>query len=287
MPFIELFNQFIHSGEDLPTLPNVVIRLQETFGDENAGAAQIADIIEHDPALTARLLRVANSAFYSSGDQAVSVFQAIQRLGLSEVKAACTLLAVVRIFSEGKGGLEHRILWEHSVAVGATARRLWWHLSPSTSAQSDELYVAGLLHDVGLLVLDQFFPEYFQKTLRLQQKSGKPLWECENRMLGMNHGDIGGVILGHWSISKLVSEIVGAHHSVKNKPKAHLTAWQVLRSADAFCSDIGIGVAEVGKTDLSKEDVLKDAGVAEDDIQTLLTELQDAVSRSKNFLVGI
>src|SRR5512147_807202 len=106
-------------GENLPTLPTVVFQLHRVLDDEHAGAADVAAIIERDPALTARLLRSANSAAFSrSGERIGSISSAVSRLGVNQVRAICIVLAVVKAFSRKAGGLDHQVFWTHSAAVG-------------------------------------------------------------------------------------------------------------------------------------------------------------------------
>jgi HD-like signal output (HDOD) protein len=120
--FIEGLQRLLKTGDQLPTLPTVVFQLHAALDDENVTTSQVAAIIERDVALTARLLRAANSAAFARGPgQVTTVSAAIQRLGLSQVRSLCLVLAVVQAFGRGRG-LDHEALWAHSAAVGLVAR---------------------------------------------------------------------------------------------------------------------------------------------------------------------
>ena len=149
------------SGKQLPTLPVLVVQVQRAIGNEMSGLRDIGLIVERDPALTARLLRVANSAAFSRGDPVTSVGAAIGRLGMGHVRSLCLAGGVVRAFGDASQRLDHKRYWEHSAAVGLVAERLSSLSKRYAQVDGSEAYTAGLLHDVGLLIVDQFFPEVF------------------------------------------------------------------------------------------------------------------------------
>ena len=244
LEFIHELNQLLKQSEDLPTLPDVVFELHAALDSDTTSEAEIARIIERDPALTTRLLRVANSAFFSGGSNVATIQTAIQRLGLRQVRATCIVLAVVKAFS-GRG-LDHRAFWTHSAAVGMTAQLLQRRTKKANGVSADDLYIAGLLHDIGLLLLDQFFQERFQETAEVQELSSDPLWKSEDLVLGMDHGEIGGLLLGRWSLPRSTIEIVAGHHHPDTVPEEHLGACQLVHTAEAVCTSIGWGCRRRG-----------------------------------------
>jgi HD-like signal output (HDOD) protein len=242
--FIQGLQGLLKSGTQLPTLPTIVFQIHAVLDNERKGPADVASVIERDPALTTRLLRAANSAFYSRGsDRVASVHAAIQRIGLNQVRGLCLVLSVVQAFGSKKRALSHESLWAHSGAVGATARYLWVG-TRATGVSADDLYVAGLLHDVGLLVMDQFFPEEFDRLAALRQEIELPLWQHEEDLLGMDHGEVGGLLLGSWSLPEGMVNAVTYHHRVEEAPEQHQKVCAVVHAAELLCSEEGWGLAD-------------------------------------------
>ena len=238
--FIEGLHGLLKSGTQLPTLPTVVFQLHAVLDDDRKGPADVAAVIERDPALTTRLLRAANSAMYARGtDRVASVYAATQRIGLGQVRSLCLVLAVVQAFGSRRRVLSHEALWSHSGAVGAVARYLWGAVDRPGTLPADDIYVAGLLHDVGLLVLDQFFPEEYDKLAALRQEIELPLWQHEEDLLGMDHGDVGGLLLGSWSLPAAVVDAVTYHHRPDEAPEQHRGVCQTVHAAEILCTELG------------------------------------------------
>jgi putative nucleotidyltransferase with HDIG domain len=240
--FVEHLRDLIASNRNLPTLPEVVLQLHAVLQDDMASEPQVASIIERDPALAGRLLKVANSAFYFRGtDSITSVTAAVARLGLSQVHAMCIAVSVVRAFS-GKG-LDHRRFWRHSVAAAMTADALARH---TRGVDPQHAYIAGLLHDVGLLVLDQFFPDRFAELVRVVREEGTPIWRAEEARLGLDHGEIGGLLLGRWSLSGTVADAVAHHHHPEQAPASAAAASCILQASEGLTVEAECGLSDEG-----------------------------------------
>ena len=239
--FIEGLQGLLKSGTQLPTLSTVVFQVHAVLDDDRKGAADVAAVIERDPALTTRLLRAANSALYSrGGDRVASVYAATQRIGLNQVRGLCLVLAVVQAFGSKRRAMSHEALWAHSGAVGAVARYLWVG-TRRTGVAPDDVYVAGLLHDVGLLVLDQFFSEDFDRLAALRQEIELPFWQHEEDLLGMDHGEVGGLLLGSWSLPPAVVDAVTYHHRPEDAPEKHREVCEVVHVRRAALQRGGVG----------------------------------------------
>jgi HD-like signal output (HDOD) protein len=278
--FAKELESLMTSGDQLPTLPHVVFELHGVLNNENAGQGDIAAVIERDPALTARLLRAANSAAFSRGPEhrVASVLGAIQRLGISQVQALCTVLAVVNAFGGKRRGLSHSALWTHSAAVGMVAKLMWARSRGHGPLTPDDLYVAGLLHDVGLLVLDQFLPTYYDQvaaeaTLALVA-GPRPLHRIELEVLGLEHGEIGGRLLAHWGLPPAVAEAVRWHHRAAEAPEENRRACEIVAAAETICSGQGLGLTEEGPPVLGAEEALAAIGMPESLAEELLLELE-------------
>ena len=272
-------------GENLPTLPTVVFQLHQVLDNERAGTGEVAAIIERDPALTARLLRAANSAAFSrSGDRIGSVSSAVNRLGINQVRAICIVLAVVKAFHSREGGLDHQAFWIHSAAVGMTARHLWERFGKDPAIAADDLYVAGLLHDVGLLVLEQHFTKEYDEVRQAMSREPSRLWQVEEEHLGMDHGAVGGLLLGRWSLPEYIAEAVTNHHHPHQAEDQLREVCRIVQAAEVLCMETGAGLGEEGLPDCSASDVLTELGADERGIETLLGEIPTIAERAGQFL---
>lgn len=286
MPYIiNGMRELLARGENLPTLPTVVFQLHKVLDDERAGASEVAGIIERDPALTARLLRAANSAaFHRGGDRIGSVLTAVSRLGVNQVRAICIVLAVVKVFRAKSGGLDHESFWVHSSAVGMTARQLWERFGSAGPISVDDAYVAGLLHDSGLLVLEQHFPREFAEVMRARATLGGRLWQHEEEQLGMDHGAVGGLLLGRWSLPPFIAEAVTNHHHPHQAEGEYQLLARVIQAAEILCTELGASLREEGAADCSPTDVLTELGANEGDMAWFTAEVPRIAARSQQFL---
>jgi HD-like signal output (HDOD) protein len=273
-------------GENLPTLPMLVFQLHRVLDDERAGAGQVAGIIERDPALTARLLRAANSAAFArpGGDRIGSVSAAVSRLGVNQVRAVCIVLAVVKAFHNRADGLNHQEFWIHSAAVGMTARRLWERHGRDPTISADDIYVAGLLHDTGVLVIEQHFPREFAEVLASRAALGSRLWQVEEDHLGMDHGAVGGLLLGRWSLPAFISEAVTNHHHPHQADDQFRTVCRIVQAAETLCIEGGAGLPEEGPADCSVADVLGELGLPDEEVALLIESVPAIAERARTYM---
>ena len=287
MPYIiNGMRDLLAKGENLPTLPTVVFQLHRVLDNENAGPKDVAAIIERDPALTARLLRAANSAAFArpGGDRVGSVSMAVSRLGVNQVRAVCIVLAVVKAFHSRAGGLDHQEFWIHSAAVGMLARKLWDRYGDNPEISSDDIYVAGLLHDAGLLVIEQHFPREFDEVLTSRSAQNARLWQVEEDHLGMDHGAVGGLLLGRWSLPAFTAEAVTNHHHPAQADEQWQRVCRVVQAAETLCIEGGVGLAEEGPADCSAADVLTDLGAGEGEVEEWLGAVTKTAESARMFL---
>ena len=177
----------------------------------NTGPRDIQNAIEKDPAITAKILKVANSAYYG-GVEMPTVGRAIHFLGMNTIRS----LVVGIAFQQMMGGkfatpsFNKVEFWKHSLAV-ATASRILGRMK--VPFRAEELFCAGMMHDVGMLVMDRFMPHEFQSSLELCQHTRRPLFEIEKGVLGYDHAEIGGILADKWNLSKLIRNGIKYHHN--------------------------------------------------------------------------
>lgn len=206
----------------LPTLPLVASRLLEAIANPETYSEEIARIVALDPALTARTLRLANSDFYGFPRKVGSVELAVVVLGAPTVRDLVLSAAVFQTI--GAGGAELTALWNHSMATGVAAREL---ASRAGYRLAGEAYAAGVLHDIGKVVLRQSFPERFEGVVALARDQRLSIAEAERGVLGSDHAEVGGWLAERWGLPADLVEAIACHHrperAVVNPELSNLT----------------------------------------------------------------
>lgn len=286
--FLLGLQQLLRSDSNLPTLPIIVFQLHRVLDNELVTTREIVDLIERDPALAARTLRAANSAFLSrGGDRIGSIEAAVGRLGVNHIRSMCIVLAVVRAFTSRKEGLDHERFWEHSAAVGLVAERLARDLELDHTVVGSDVYVAGLLHDVGHLILDQFFPDEFQSVLQAVTEENQSSWRIEEERLGMDHGEIGGLLLGRWGLPQAAIDAVTRHHHAPPDGEASgrlVSLTHLVWAAEALCSATGLDLPQEGLAETPPAEVLRVLGIPAEAHAALLQEVGALGERARQVL---
>lgn len=200
----------VSRSENLPVLPQIVSQVLKLADSQEASPKDMERIIERDPAITAKILRVANSSYYGMNNCS-STARAISMLGMNSVRSLVVGVAYQQVIS-GRSFASHfnkLEFWRHSLGVATSARILAKLKIPM---QSEEMYVAGMMHDVGLLVLDRFHPLELDKTVKFAMEEGMSLHEAENLMFGFDHTQVGAMLAEKWGLAKNIVDAVRYHH---------------------------------------------------------------------------
>lgn len=189
----------------LPTLPLVASRLLEAIANPATSSEEVARIVSLDPALTARTLKLANSDFYGFPRKVGSVELAVVVLGANTVRDLVLSAAVFQTL----GGADLTGLWNHCMATGVAARTL---AGRTGYRLAGEAYAAGVLHDIGKVVLRQSFPDRFEGIVALAREQGLSIAEAERGVLGSDHAEVGGWLAERWGLPADLVEAIALHH---------------------------------------------------------------------------
>jgi HD-like signal output (HDOD) protein len=197
--------------ENLPTLPVIVQQIQKLIENPKSNMSQIATIITRDQSIAARVVRLVNSAFYGIGTKISSIQQAIMLLGLNTVKNLVIGVSVVKIFESAQSStiFDRQKFWLHTFACATGARLIAKNLNLD---EPEDFFMAGLLHDIGILVLDQFFHDEFIAILKEIVKTKSELTLVETSVLGLTHCEIGEVVANKWRIPGFLAMAIRHHH---------------------------------------------------------------------------
>ena len=186
----------INENEPLASLPNTFYKLREVVDDPGCDFDDIAEIISVDPSLTPRLLKIVNSAFYGFRGEIESVFHAMGVVGTEQLMQLVLATTVVEQFKGiPKDLVDMNYFWRHSVACGLSARAI--HRARG-EYDGESIFVAGLLHDIGRLVMCLKVPDQLKIVLDFAEKSGDRWYKAEAKYFGFDHGGVGGALLRAW-----------------------------------------------------------------------------------------
>ncbi|MFH1569267.1 MAG: HDOD domain-containing protein [Gemmatimonadota bacterium] len=198
----------------LPTLPAVITQLIGLIDNPKTSARNVAQLISTDQALTARILKLANSAFYGFPREIATVDLAVVVLGFETVKNLGLSVSVLERFGGGSGGgnseFDRQKFWEHSIGCGVAAKLL---ASKLRYRVPGEAFAAGILHDIGKLILSQYFQPEFAEILQVMERDDLYIGHAEEQILGVTHSEVGGWLAERWNLPKQLEDAIAFHHS--------------------------------------------------------------------------
>jgi putative nucleotidyltransferase with HDIG domain len=209
----ELTQKLSAAVEKMPAFPKSVQRILELTRDINCPAKELVMVIEKDPVMTMKLLRIINSAYYSFPKQITSVNQSVIYLGINTVKNMALSFAVVGALPhQNAAGYDFQRYLTHSLTTASLARILCQKYGNDGTNPAD-CYIAGLLHDFGKVVFAQFMAEEFKEVLALSHEQSISLHEAEQRIIGADHTVVGGMLVEKWQFSQQLADTIRNHHS--------------------------------------------------------------------------
>ena len=201
--------------KDIPTLPTIVFELNELLQDPNTPITDISDIIEKDQAMSLRVLKLVNSAFYGIHKEVNDIGNAIVLLGFNTVRNAIVSLGVINSFLGIKAleGFDIRDFWKHSLAVAVVSKGL---AEKTKIATPDSCFVGGLLHDIGKVILAQYFQDLFEKVWNVAKRENISFYEAEMKEISIDHAIIGAHLATNWELPESFIDVIRWHHDVRN-----------------------------------------------------------------------
>lgn len=202
----------LQQDSELSSLPEIFIRVSELLDDENSSSAQIAQVVETDPSLTSRILKMVNSAYYGFPNNVASISQAISILGRDRIRQILIGAVLGGVFGSMKTTVFFmEDYWHHSVKTAILSRLLC--KQNSLSDQSESLFTAGLLHEIGRLILVQKMPELSLEVQQCVETEDENIYQAEQRIFGYTHCEAGAAFIKQWGLPDMLAEISKYHHT--------------------------------------------------------------------------
>jgi putative nucleotidyltransferase with HDIG domain len=208
-----MLDELVDSGQELPCLPEIFLRVSEQLGDENCSVEQIGETIQHDPAITSRILKMANNRGDGLPKQVSSVAEAVTLLG----RESCKNILFGSALRDAFGGQDNPafsmlVFWQHSIKTAIIARQLAGQME--TISDPETMFIAGLLHDIGKMLLIDRFPQAMLAAEEVMIRRRIDELSAELTQLGMTHTAVGEAMMQHWGLPDVLIDCARRHHEV-------------------------------------------------------------------------
>ena len=211
----------VNNTIELPTMPEVLLKLNEVMANPDASAEDVAKVVSKDPAVATNILRIVNSAYYGLQVRVSSVSLAISVMGFNMTKKVALKAAVFSVFGKRRDKIQHfdpLAFWRHAIYAGTAARVLGGNSAVFAATHAEDIYIAGLLHDIGKIILMEKTAPKYLAMLRNSVQQKRPEIEVEMGDFGFTHADVGSVLAIKWFLPEDLAIAIRYHHAPSRDP---------------------------------------------------------------------
>lgn len=268
--------------DQIPTIPSLALKIDEVIQKPTSSAQDLAEVISHDMAISSKILRIVNSAYYNFDERIDSLQHAISILGFDLVKNLTLGIASINTFKQhSKFGFDRNQLWLHSLAVAFATQTLAKMYGGINAEKTRQLFTIGILHDIGKVITECYFPDQFTTILKLANKRKQSYCEVESEVMGKyTHQVIGAVVAQRWSLPEVINNCFMYHHVPGVAPEKHKEMAAIVHVANLTAEIVRIGNNGTEFTSPIDENVYDILSITEKDIKDLsigLFEMKDAI----------
>lgn len=216
------YKRVIESIDNLPSLPAIISRLIKVVNSPESSADDAAELIEKDPGLTSKMIRLANSAFYGIPRSISSVSSAVVILGFNTIRSLVLSASVIKIFSGSQNKTINKDrFWKHSIVTAMAAKIIVRHFINIRMMDPESAFCSGILHDIGKLIFNEYMSSDYTEVCNYAVKNNVSLIEAETTLLSTNHAEIGKIISDKWSLPLDLEYSLVYHHNPGNADNLH------------------------------------------------------------------
>ncbi len=270
----EKIEEILKDPSKLPAMSHVVIRVMELLRDPAVSINQLAAEISNDPTITASIIKLSNSAYYRASKPIRTVQEALMTLGIQTVKEMILVSASKAVLHKDLKGysLDAEEVWVHSLIVGLLSSKIVEH--KKIDLPKDLAFTSGLLHDIGKVILTQFFPYHILDIRNELKNMTTTFTELEKKYFGYDHQEVGVQVLTAWNFPAELIEVVGHHHNPQNAKKFPLLA-SVVHIANTIAIISGIGIDIGGINHELSSFALQKTGINDSDLEMYYMQIPD------------
>ncbi len=274
---VELANE-----SEVSSIKSIVRGIIDIINNPKSGAKDLTELIKIDPPLTAKVLKVANSAYYAFREKISDIKKAIIWIGFDALKELALNQKVCEIFEKDESieGYSRVLLWKHSFAVALLSKMIY---RKEFGERGENIYAAGLLHDIGIIVEDQFLQDDFKLILRKLTKEKMNLPKAEYDVFGYNHAEVGMKLTELWSFPLEIVMTIGHHHNPLEAPQKYSKMALTLYVSDYLCQKNSIGYRDTPFPDKAVfHDCIKELTLQPIAINLIVNEMKQEIEEIKN-----
>ncbi len=267
--------KLVNKVKEMPPLPQSITQILEITKDDKSSSRELASVFERDPTLAVNILKLANLPAYGFSGRISTISHAVVCLGLETIKSIALTSSThdmlnkeIPAYSLGEG-----MLWQHSISCATSAKIIAQRIGYK---DDEEAYIAGLLLDIGKIILSSFAEDEFVQVTERAEKDGISFNIAEQEILGFDHPQVGGRVIKKWNLPPALVEAVLYHHQPE-KADAHKRLAYIVHLADAISCMLGIGLGSDGLMYLFEENTLDVLGFNIEDVESIMSELADMV----------
>ena len=265
----------LHGMEKLSSVPLVYTRLNEAINSPRSSVGYMSTIISQDPGLSARLLHIVNSAFFGFPRKIDTISRAVIVVGTQQLRDLALATSVIKSFKRiPEKFVTIESFWKHSVACGTAARTI---ASLVGEQNVEQFFVAGILHDIGRLIILEKAPEKAEEIFQCASASDQMLFEAERQVLGYDHAAVGSSLIQNWKLPLSLEQIIGYHHAPELATRYGVET-MIVHLADAIVHAMRIGSSGEQSVPAVNEDAWDALGLSLD----VLPRLMDMIDRQSN-----
>ena len=274
---ISMRERILAGIKDLPAMPQVITEIQAQMAGAEINTRKICGLIEADPAVATKVLRSANSAYYGRSGRVATITVALNLIGLKGLLEVVAFVGAQRLLSGRLPGYgyEAEDLWRHSIAVACGSKLLALSKDPGIS---DTAYLAGLIHDVGRIIMDRLILEMKADIANFMESEQKTFLDAETRFFGLNHAKVAAEVCTKWKFPSEMANAIGWHHD-PSKSNQNLLAY-ILHMADHLATMIGISYDSDDVLSQVEEGTMDFLGLKQTDLGDLVSKITEAVDRA-------
>jgi putative nucleotidyltransferase with HDIG domain len=277
--------KIIDDVDSLPSLPSIVMKLIEVVNAPDSSAEDAAALIQQDPALTSKMIRLANSAFYGIPRSVSSVTSAVVALGFNTIRTLVLGASVAQIF-DGKHSLDMDRFWKHSVVTAMASKAIVRHLMGVRVMDPETAFCAGILHDIGKLILSQYMPGDYGAICNAAKERGIPIVDAENMVLGINHAQIGKILSDKWTLPPVLEYAIVGHHALDSLGETSHMA-NVVHLANIMAHDLGCNQWDGEACVPENPNCRTELKIGDADYEKIIYNLEISMEKSHEFLAVI
>jgi len=267
--------------DSLPTLPTVFMKISQMINDPKVTSKKLAKVIETDPAIAMRLLKIVNSPFFGFSRKIMTIQDAVVLLGFNATRNTIMGISILKVFSSSEDSpqLNMNEFWRHSIGTGLTAR----FLAGRIRYNADKAFIGGVIHDIGKIVLAQFFPEELENVMRKMNESDISFYEAEDEVYRGSHCDLGSYIADKWNLPLSLIEVIDLHHKpVESTEDPKLVS--LIHVANTLSKGLGCNISTFGRNEKIDSFALSTLDLEASTLESWLEDLQEEIEKSQDML---